>query len=444
MSRLTIERAIAPDKTEEPPPPRPFWVALAWVALVGSLLPLGFSIGLPFQVGPADVLLPAITPVVLFALPRPRIFRLYLFLTLTSLVAVLAWGVVDGSKAIDSIQSWLFFWKSWMAAFLAYGLIMRSRDRTRSVHRVLGFVTLGLMTMIIMTLAGWALTGTLVTGTQVGSGILVTGFSAGAWDLPIQLYGHGQVNVSASFLALGGPVFAYRATRAHSVFAKFFWILWIPVSWWLIINSGSRGALVTAGLFMALLFLASERGLAGISVGKLTLTIALSFLVLSQSQLILDASPKYSRTIAELQAGNTETVTSGRDEINALSVEDILRSPLVGTAFGDFGRFHTAADTPWVSSSPHNTFLGAVHKLGIPLGVGYLLLMARTMPLRRPTGFRGTEFFGPAMVVPLAVGTFTVGDALTTPILAASILTISGAVMAARDIEAADPETEYD
>lgn len=427
---------------DEAPAPRPLWTPIAWCILAGSLLPLGANAGLPFQVSPADVLLPLAIPLVVFALPRPKTFGLYMFLTLTTLAVILGWGIVTGDEGISEIQSWLFFWKSWIACFLAYGLIMSSRDPRRAVDRVLGLVSLGLIVLTAMAALGWFLEGQLVSGTQNNTGGGVTGFTAGSWAYPVKLYGYGQVNVTATLMALAAPVFAYRAMRTRAIFVRLLWLACIPVPVWLVINSGSRGAVVTVGLFFALLFLAARRSVSAISLPKLFVTLALSLLVISQAQAILDASPKYSRTITQLSEGETGAVTSGRDQINALSLDDIARSPIVGSAFGDFERFHTFADTPWVNSSPHNTYLGAVQKMGIPLGLGYFILMLRTLPRERPRGFPGTELLCLTFTIPVAIGAFPVGDALTTPVLAATILTVSGALMAILEIEKRDAEAD--
>lgn len=414
---------------------RPLWVSLAWVALVGSLLPIGINSGLPFQLSPADVLLPLASPIVFFLLPRPATFRLLLLTALASVFIVLVWAILDDAHSIPSIQSWLFFWKSWVAALLAYGLVARSPRPVHSIHRILGFVAWSMVLLVTLALAGWVRTGQVLSSATSAGGIDVTGFSAGSWDFPISLYGYGQVNVTASLLALAGPILAYRAMCTIRVSQRIFWLAWIPASWWLVVNSGSRGAVVTAGLFVALLPLASEVHVARVSVAKLALTLGLAGIVLTQGQVILEASPKYAQTMQDLSRGDASAVTSGRAEINALSMDDIQRSPLVGTAFGDFYRFHTSMDTQWVNMSPHNTLIGPLHKMGIPLGLAYLTLVAKTLPLRRLRGLKGTEFLTLPLTLPLVVGSFLVGDALTTPVLAATIFTISGALMAGRDRE---------
>lgn len=404
----------------------PLWVPAAWIFLAVALLPLGIDVGLPFQVSPADALLPLIAPVVLFGLPRPKIFRLLFALVAGSLVIVLGWGLIDNSGGITEIQSWLFFWKSWVALLLAYGLATRSDNPPRAAARLIDFAVLAQLVTISMVLAGWITQGSLTARSGTGG----LGFTAGLWSYPVQLYGYGQVNVTASLLALAGPLFAYRASRSPNIFVKLFWVSWIATSWWIIINSGSRGALVTAGLFLALLPLASSRKSGRISVGKAAFSLTLAAIIVTQAQVIIDASPKYAQTLDHLASGDTASAASGRTQINALAIEDITRSPVFGTAFGDFARFHTEADTNWVNSSPHNAYLGPIHKMGIPLGLGYLVLLWLSLPLRGNRDKKGFEYLGPPFALSVALGILPVGDGLTTPVLAATILTICGALLA--------------
>lgn len=414
-------------------PPTPVWVNLAWLALAASLLPVGINVGLPFQVSPADVVLPLMVPVVLLGLPSPAIARLLGLLVGTSLVILLIWAVVDDG-GVAQIQSWLFFWKSWVAVLLAYGLIMRAPKPREAVRRVLNLVVIAQGGLIVLILMGWATQGALISGAVSSTGLDVTGFTAGTWSYPIALYGYGQVNATANLLTLAAPLAAYRLSLTSNVFLRVFWLSWIPVSWWLIINSGSRGSLITAGLFIACLPFASKAGLRHISVGRVFLTLATALIIISQAQLIIDASPKYARTLNELASGNTAAASSGRNELNALVIEDLSRSPVFGTAFGDFERFHTSAETIWINSSPHNAYLGPIHKMGLPLGVGYLILLWRTLPLFRVKGFVGLEFLTLPFAVPLLLGVLPVGDALTTSVLAATILTVCGCLLAARQI----------
>ncbi len=433
-----VELADAPAVSSASDYLRPVWLRVAWISLALALLPIGLNAGLPFRLSLADVFLPLMLPVVLMARPLPRQSRLLGILVAWSVVVVLGWALLTATSETAPLGSMVFFWKSWIALLLAYLVIMRSRSPRAAVHRVLGLVAWSQIVLISLAYAGWLVTGRLIASATSDTGILVTGFSAGSWEYPIQLYGFGQVNVTAALLALAGPVLTYRATRARHLFAKVFWLPWIPASWWLILNSGSRGALVTAGVFVALLPLAHRKGLGRISVVNLAIALLIGVGVVANSQLILDASPKYARTLNEVGRGDAVAVSSGRDEINLLTLQDLERSPIFGTGFGDYYRFHTAADTRWVSSSPHNTYLGPFHKGGIPIGVGYLALMATCLPFRRVHTFQGTDYLILPLTVPILIGIFPVGDALTTPVLAANILTIAGAIIAARALEPDD------
>lgn len=414
---------------------RPLWLTAAWVSLALSVLPLGFAAGLPFRLALADVFIPLMIPVVLVVRPLPRLAGLVAGLVIWSLIVVLGWALLEADSPAAPLGSLAFFWKSWFALLLAYVVIMRSPDRRKAVRRVLDFVVVGQVVLIAMAYAGWVVTGRLVTGGSTDLGADVTGFTAGTWPYPVQLYGYGQVNVTAAMLALGGPILAYKAAACSSILTRAFWVAWIPAGWWLILNSGSRGALITAGLFVAFLPLATSPAVGRISVVKLLVSVGLTLGVLTNAQLVLQASPKYARTLNEVRSGDTSGVASGRDEINALSLADIKRSPFFGTGYGDYQRFHTSADTRWSNSSPHNTFLGPFLKGGIPVGLGYLVLLGMGLPWRRPRTFPGMELLALPLVIPMLIGIFLVGDALTTPALAANILTLSGALLAARSIE---------
>lgn len=412
-------------ETKRRPVPR-----LIHFALIASFLPIGIGVGLPFELSPADVLLPLCLPYALTTRPLPRVGVLLGWISLWSLLIVLGWGLFTDTSVLAQIGTWAFFYKSWIALILAYAVVRRSSDPRDSFNWIIKALgTVQVITMLML-LAGWGVTGHLVTGSLTDNGLNVTGFTAGIWEYPVRIYGFGQVNATANLMTLAGPIMAYLAAESKLPIVRLFWLAWIPISWWLILNSGSRGALITAGLFVAALPLAPGAKIGSISVPKLLLALVIGVGVISQAPMIVDTSPKYAKTLQEFNSGNASETASGRTQLNELTIDDVKRSPLVGTAFGDYQRFHSSQNSEWVNSSPHNTYAGPFLKGGIPVGVAYLILLLRILPWRRVRRVPGSGYLALPICIMLIVGVFPVGDALTTPVLAASILGLCGALLA--------------
>lgn len=403
--------------------------SLVWGALLASLLPIGIEVGLPFQLSPADVLMPLLVPFALRGLRAP-ITKFLVGVVAWSVIVVLLWSLYDSSPAVPPLQTLVFFWKPWVALLVAYRLVREAPDLHRSAHRVLTLLAWAQVGLIGLITAGFLVTGDVTREGLTDSGLGVTGYTAGIWELPIGLYGFGQVNVTACLLAVGVPIIVAHAMARTGIFRRVFWLSFIPVSWWFVITSGSRTSFITSLIFVVLLFLNRRSAAKELSIGKVVLSIALITVAMTQADRLLEASPKYRETITSVTQGDSSSVASGRDELGELVIADVRRSPLFGSGYGDFHRFHSDDGSPWVDSSPHNTYLAPFLKGGIPVGIAYLVLLLRSLPFNRLSLVRGTEWLSLPYTLALTVGLFPFIDALTTPVLAGTILTTCGMLMA--------------
>ena len=402
--------------------------------LVGSLFALALEAGFAFQLAPADLL---VVPLA-FALFRSRYrdtadgLALYVAMVVIALAIAYGYALYSAGSWRGPVLSVGFFLKSWILYFAAYRHVATSVDPTAEAARLLRWASRAQVALLAVVMAGYWRIGTMTTESVNPMGVGVRAFSAGLWDEDVRIYGLGQVNTTAGILALATPIFLYRVSTTTNVVAKAAWVALIGVSWFAIVEAASRGGLATVGLFVvaALFVRGAQTGRVAL-IRNLMVVAVIALGVGTQTQRILDSSQKFQQTVNNVREGQISAVSSGRDFLLYLMVEDIRADPLTGTRFQGFALRHSDLGQHVAESSPHNTYVGPIFKGGLLVGVPYLLLLIRTVPARFWSRVPGGQWLTGPTSVAAGVGLFPVGDALTTPVLAATLLIYWGALNAA-------------
>ena len=414
---------------------------LAAVLILASLVPLGFDlvgltlgfgrVELPTQMSPADVCMPALALYLFHHGDRTPRLRFFGGLFFGAVLVVLITSLIYQAPILAPIQSLLYYFKPWIGFFAAYKLVVSAPNPVAFAQWLLGWVARAELFLVGLILSGFIYAGRLMETGSTASGTGVVGFTAGTWNLPIQIYGYGQVNSTGALLFMATPIFAYRASCTKGV-VQAGWLCLLPITWLMLVFSGSRGALLCLAVYgLAWIFVKSDTTSTLGPLRKLAAGAAVLMLFFGSGGSLLGASPKYEATLNVLASGSFTEATSGRDQLARIMLDDIYRSPVVGTAFGDFNRFHPSSSFLWRNSSPHNTYLGALHKGGFLVGLGFLALIIFSLPWSRQNVFPGAAALQTPLAVALAVGLYPVLDALTTPVLATTILVVAGVMKGA-------------
>lgn len=401
---------------------------LVLLLICGAALPLNFESGAGFSLSPADFAAALLLPYVLASRHKSPDAALILTGIFLSVVGLLIFALV--SPGLYPVLTAAFFWKSWIFYLAAYKWVISSRDMQAQIMKLLKGVGLALWAALAMTVVAWQLTGSLVRYSTRPDGTVVLGYSAGTWERSIQLYGYGQVNNTGALFVVGMAIFLVLTLTGRGG-TRVMGVTGIVMSMAVIAPSGSRGSLVAALLLIVVAF--ASRFFQGrrVSAGTvLALGMLVAVTAIFVPQVIAD-TPKYLATLDALTSPSDQTdLTHGRGDLIGLMWEDFKRSPVVGTGFGDFARFRPNASEHLVNSSPHNTYIGPFHKGGVLVGVVYIALLIRALPLRRSWV---PDFVQPLkwpLVAALALALFLVTDALTTSVLAAVTLTVLGVMRA--------------
>lgn len=397
------------------------------IVLGAALLPFAV-INSPVSVGLADVLAPLVA-FYLFAVARgDGWLKLYVTLVLASVAAICVTALLMNEPATGPLFALGYYAKPWLYFFAAKHLVLRATDPSTAMIMLMRLVTAALAIVVVMIALGFLYAGRLTTtALHELDGASLLGFVPGTWQFPVKLYGNGQVNTTAGILFLATPVFLFQWSRSAGA-ARFLWAILLAMSWGMILFSGSRGAVLCLAIY---LFVFIAFGASSTSVGSLSRKVLAAALVTAAvlgSSRLISASPKYQRTIEALEGQSALDITAGRGDLVRVMLSDIYRSPLLGTSFGDFERFHRTLATVWLDSSPHNSYLGAMHKGGLLIGLGFVMLMFHALTFRTRGLSPDRQMFGPPLAFALAIGLMPVLDVFTTALLASLTLVILGAV----------------
>lgn len=412
---------------------------LPLLLISAAALPLNFETGAGFSLSPADFAAALLLPYVLFNRQKSPDGRLILAGVALSALGLLVFTLI--SPDLYPVLTAVFFWKSWIIYLAAYTWVISSQDMHTQVMRLLKWMGVALWAALVMTVVAWQQTGSLIRYSARADATMVLGFTAGTWDRSVQLYGYGQVNNTGALFVVAMAIFLVLTLSGRGV-TRLVGVTGIVMSMAVIAPSGSRGSLVAALIFIVVAFATPFFQGKRVSAGAV---LALGLLVVVTAVFVpqvIANTPKYLATLDALTSSNDNSdLTHGRGELIGLMWEDFKRSPVFGTAFGDFARFRPDASDHLASSSPHNTYLGPFHKGGLLVGAVYSALLVRALPLRRTWV---PEFVQPLkwpLVAAMALALFLVTDVLTTSVLAAVTLSLLG-VMRAIEVGHADDQEQ--
>jgi hypothetical protein len=394
------------------------------VFLVVATVPIEIGRFRGAPLAPADVVTPLLAAALLYrGIPRRTWFGWWMLATALGLVVVLlGLQFTPRTPVTAPLLSLVYYAKPWVV-FLAAIVIARDLKPELSDRVLTGIAAVLSATTLWIYVEGVRAGSLVVTSIRATS--TVTGFTAGARVGDPVLFGAGQVNTTAALLFALTPVVLTLLDRRRDA-RRYLWLLPMCTSWVIIVRSGSRSALAALAVYLLVaVFIWLRR--TGPTVARrdlLRIAVAVTLLPLAVwgiATVVPSASPKYVLSAQALAAGDISTLSSGRTDMTGVMLADVARSPVVGTAFQDFSRFH--AGGPLEASSPHNQYVGALHKGGILAGVPFLVLIAAAFPYRRN---RARRFLG----LPLGVAAYgvllIVLDPFTSPVLAAVLLSLFG------------------
>lgn len=392
-----------------------------------AALPVAIDGPVSFPLAPADAVAALLVPYVLSSRRKPPESKIILAGLFLSAVGILIFAL--DSSGLYSVATAAYFWKSWIFYVAAFQWVSQFRDKERVTLKLVTGVGAAIWVAVIVTLIAWQQSGALTRYGTHESGGVVLGYSAGFWDNPVKLYGFGQVNNTGALFAIGLAIFITLTLSGRGA-VRVIGVTGTVGAMLVIAPSGSRGSLLAALAIIGVAFMAKLLSGRKLSVGALAALALIVGATVSFLPEILAASPKYLRTLHVLASPMANAdVTSGRGDLAGIMVRDVLRSPIIGTGFGDFARFHPSS-SELQGAAPHNTYIGPFHKGGILVGVLYLGLMFRVLPLRR--GSLPVSLF--PLQWPLALSLvgvlFLVTDVFTTSVVAATTLVILGALRA--------------
>lgn len=184
-----------------------------------------------------------------------------------------------------------------------------------------------------------------------------------------------QVNNWGSILVAGALASALVLWKpvAVSMRTKFVAILNSIAVAGVIAISGSRTTTFVAGLIASVVVLQVARGRVQLARRHRTLlSLFVALLLLPLLAMTLQSTlgnVRVRATLEAVQEGDYDQPFAGRDERLLAMAEDIMRDPLLGTSFRGFAVRHPE----FADSSPHNQWVGAAHKVGVPMAIVYLV-----------------------------------------------------------------------
>ena len=341
-------------------------LAVVFALLVGVPVVVGEVAGV--DVSPADLACLTALPLAFVAPKGGPAARLAIAMAL-SLAAILFVQIfVDGRGNIRPFFSLLFFFRPYLVFFAGYTLV-RTAAEFRSLFRTLVLVYAA-VTMI------------------VAGGALASGTAPFAWPhcelklLGLPLYGHFGINALSvqlvSMLALMYVLVFYRegSTVAPGL------LLATPAGLlgYCVLVSHSRQAILGLAAFVGMA-LADAAGMS--SARKLVLSAALLTATLvvaaNSEQLSADMEAawanKLERDARAVETGDWVGYSAGRLAMYRDELEDLARNPLVGTGFRGFWLYHEHDYDDPVGLSPHQQYLGAAWKMGIPAALFYFAFL---------------------------------------------------------------------
>jgi len=323
-----------------------------------------------------------------------------------------AWGLVAALVAVIvypvSLTSGLLSWGYFVRSVAILGLGLRwFIERPGAVLR--DALSAAVIVGVLVSLFAWTTESRpRVEYFDADLGITVNTISR-ARILGLPLFGRGQVNTFAVFLALcaaaclvllaqrGTTRFAARYTLAAGLLA------------FTAVSTSSRAGLLC--ILVCLLVFATHRLDSAVSLVAASCGAVLLVLLATAAPEVLSSVGVPARGLESISLSgilSPEEASNGRFEITSVMLGDVARSPIFGTGFQDLELFH-----PELNASPHNQYLGAFHKAGL---IGGIIYFAMAMPLI--TGTVRSSRPGRIMVLPLLAASISL-DLLTTPVTAA-------------------------
>lgn len=392
-----------------------------------AALPIAINGPGSFPIAPADIAAALLIPYILLPHRKPSESKLLLAGVFFSVIGILIFALDGGG--LYSLATAAYFWKSWIIYLAAFQWVNQSRDKERATMKLIAGIGVAVWVAVLMTLIAWQQSGTLTRYGVHESGGTVLGYSAGLWNYPVKLYGSGQVNNTGTLFAVGLAIFVTLTLTGRGAL-KLVGVTGTVGAMLVIAPSGSRGSLLAALAIIAVAFVTKLLSGRNLSVGVFAALALIVGITVSFLPEILAASPKYLRTLNMIASPMSNAdVTSGRSVLAETMLGDILRSPVIGTGFGDFARFHPFS-SELLGASPHNTYIGPFHKGGLLVGIIYVGLVIKALPLRRgslPASLFPLQW---PLVISLVGVLFLVTDVFTTSVVASTTLVILGALRA--------------
>lgn len=148
-------------------------------------------------------------------------------------------------------------------------------------------------------------------------------------------------------------------------------------------------------------------------------------LLFGQRVLASDWSALARRNVASLQAARLDAFTSGRLVLVAAAVQDLADRPFTGSGFGGF---REGIDK--YNSSPHNQYLTAAWKMGLPAAIFYFLFLYRCVAnlyrLKQAEDERSIYHGLWALVMAYGLGFCLTWDVFLVPITGAFLMFLFG------------------
>lgn len=330
--------------------------SIAIAALViASLVPLGFDLG-----GRPVALYHLLAfPLAILSIPHGGVSgRVYLALGGSAVAVAVLGALMDFGSSLAPLFS--------VAHFLAPYAIVVAISASRQKRAMLtGAIWIGLC-IAASTILGMAALGR------------PTVFIDGSLRFSVSqvfphLAGNAQVNTWATVLvavsivgmvALEGSA-VRRATKLAALMGVLGSLAVIP-------TTGSRAttlaAIILISIFFARAMVGAIRLSRNLAVASAVAALLVGSVVGAMALREVSDNPRVAATLAAVREGHGGEQFAGRDVRAIAMIRDVGVSPLIGTAFRDFAwRQPQLAD-----SSPHNQWLGSIHKAGLPIGLAYL------------------------------------------------------------------------
>jgi len=299
---------------------------------------------------------------------HPELGRFARVATLVAALAVASWAsialFVPRVSPVATLLTMGFFLRSLLVAMVILGVVAIDPQRARSLFaRTIVLVSLVLSSSAI--LSGGSIRREFRSDFTNGTVVQVRSTFFG-----YNLYGQGQVNSYSLYFSLAvAMAVMLAATRSQSAIWRLSAAVSGILSLYVVLQAGSRTGILFLLVYAALVMKRVGKN----RVQAMGLPIVLVFTIVAiQAPSLLGLPSILSDRLAGLTAadvGNVEELSNGRLFQARQMMNDLSRSPLVGTGFFDFDLYH--AGSLDVEGSPHNQWLGAAHKMGIPAGILY-------------------------------------------------------------------------